>query len=96
MNLHDVILRPVITEKATEMKDVHNTLCFAVRLEATAHDVQRAVEEIFDVKVAKVRMLRVPGKLKRLGRHQGYTPEWKKAYVKLAEGEKTIEYFEGV
>ena len=96
MNPSEVIVRPVITEKATELKDEEHTLCFHVHLKANSHQVKRAVEELFDVKVDKVRILRMPGKLKRLGRSAGYTPEWKKAYVKLAAGEKMIEYFEGV
>lgn len=96
MNLHDVIRRPVITEKATLLKDTEGTLCFEVNPDATSVDVRRAVEEIFKVKVDRVRILRVPYKPKRLGRHEGIRPGWKKAYVRLAEGERSIEYFEGV
>lgn len=96
MNAHDVIRRPVITEKATLMKENAATLCFVVDRRATAIDVHRAVEEIFKVKVDDVRVLNVRGKPRRLGRHAGFKSAWKKAYVRLAAGETMIEYFEGV
>ena len=96
MNAYDVIRRPVITEKATVMKEGEHTLCLEVDRRATVLDIQRAVETVFKVKVADVRVLNVRGKKKRLGRYQGYTASWKKAYVKLAADQKMIEYFEGV
>lgn len=96
MNTHDVIRRPVITEKATILKETDNTLCFEVDPRATAIDVRRAVETIFKVKVDGVRMMRVRSKPKRLGRYEGRRPGWKKAYVRLARGSRSIEYFEGV
>lgn len=96
MNAHDVIRRPVITEKATTMKETQETLCFEVHRRATAVDVRRAVESVFKVKVANVRIMTVQGKPKRMGRHEGFKPDWKKAYVRLADGERKIEYFEGV
>lgn len=96
MNAHDVIRRPVITEKATVLKDADGTLCFEVHPRATSVDVRRAVEQIFKVKVDSVRTMRVKGKPKRLGRYAGMRPTWKKAYVRLAEGQRSIEYFEGV
>ncbi|NKB90112.1 MAG: 50S ribosomal protein L23 [Acidobacteria bacterium] len=96
MNSHDVIRRPVITEKATLMKEDAATLCFEVDRRATAIDVRRAVEDIFKVKVDNVRVMNVHGKPKRLGRHAGYQSSWKKAYVRLAAGETMVEYFEGV
>jgi large subunit ribosomal protein L23 len=96
MNAHDVIRRPVITEKATMMKEDAGTLCFEVSRRATAVDVRKAVEDIFKVKVENVRVMNVRGKPRRLGRHAGYKSAWKKAYVRLAAGETMIEYFEGV
>ncbi len=96
MNTHDVIRRPVITEKATILKESDNTLCFEVHPRATAIDVRRAVESIFKVKVSDVRMMKVKGKPKRMGRFEGYRAAWKKAYVRLASGQRSIEYFEGV
>ena len=96
MNAHDVIRRPVITEKATILKEEHDTLCFEVHPRSTAIDVRRAVEQIFGVKVAKVRVMRMSGKPKRLGRFAGTRSDWKKAYVRLAPGQSMVEYFEGV
>ncbi len=96
MNVHDVIRRPVITEKATLLKDSEHTLCFEVAKRATSVDVQRAVEKVFKVKVEGVRIMNVRGKPKRLGRYAGYKPAWKKAYVRLAADQSMIEYFEGV
>ena len=96
MNPYDVIRRPVITEKATDKKDYEQTLCFVVHRRATALDVRRAVETVFKVKVADVRVMNVRGKRKRLGRFQGYAADWKKAYVKLAPDQTMVEYFEGV
>ena len=96
MNAYDVIRRPVITEKATLLKESEETLCFQVHLDASAVDVRRAVETIFKVRVADVRVLRMRGKRRRMGRYEGLTPEWKKAYVRLAPGQQMIEYFEEV
>jgi large subunit ribosomal protein L23 len=96
MNAHEVIRRPVITEKATLMKEGSATLCFEVDRRASTVDVRRAVEEIFKVKVDNVRIMNVHRKPRRLGRHAGYKPSWKKAYVRLAAGEQMVEYFEGV
>ena len=96
MNPYDVIRRPVITEKATLLKDDEHTLCFEVDRRATVLDIERAVETIFKVKVADVRVMNVRGKRKRLGRFVGFRPDWKKAYVKLAPDQTMVEYFEGV
>ena len=96
MNPYDVIRRPVITEKATILKEGERTLCFEVHRRATVLDVRRAVETVFKVKVTDVRVMNVRGKQKRLGRFQGYRASWKKAYVKLAPDQNMVEYFEGV
>ena len=96
MNPHDVIRRPVITEKATILKESEHTLCFEVARRATATEIRRAVEAVFKVKVVDVRVVNNRGKRKRLGRYEGYSPDWKKAYVKLAPDQQMIEYFEGV
>jgi len=96
MNPYDVIRRPVITEKATIMKEDAHTLCFEVDRRATVTDVRRAVETVFNVKVTDVRVMNVRGKQKRLGRHAGFRSSWKKAYVKLADDQNMVEYFEGV
>jgi large subunit ribosomal protein L23 len=96
MNPYDVIRKPVITEKATVLKEEEHTLCFEVHRRANATEIRRAVEAVFKVKVIDVRVVNNRGKRKRLGRYEGYSPQWKKAYVKLAPGQKMIEYFEGV
>lgn len=96
MRIQDVIRRPLITEKATIQRELSETYAFEVAMAANKIQVKRAVEAQFDVKVAEVRIARMHGKLRRQGRFFGYRPDWKKAYVRLAEGEKPIEFFEGV
>jgi large subunit ribosomal protein L23 len=91
---HDVIRRPVITEKGLTLKEEDGTLCFEVSSRASKTQIREAVERIFKVKVDHVRTMNVPGKMRRRGRYMGYRPDWKKAYVTLREGEKMIEYGE--
>ena len=95
MNLHDVILRPVVTEKSTVARETLNAVTLAVSTDATKHDIKRAVEELFKVSVVRVRTITPPAKKKRVGRFVGAKRAWKKAIVVLAEGQK-IEFFEGV
>lgn len=96
MNMHDVIVGPLITEKATLLKDDFRTLCFRVAVDANKTEIRGAVEKLFGVKVQSVRTIRMSGKLKRYGRFEGKRSNWKKAFVTLREGEKMIEFFEGV
>lgn len=94
-NPHDVIIRPVVTEKSmTEMADKKYT--FVVDKKANKTEIKKAVEAIFDVKVEKVNTLNYDGKMKRMGRTQGRTASFKKAVVKLTEGSKEIEFFQGM
>jgi len=93
-NLYDVIRRPLITEKSTNLKELQNTVCFEVHRDATKPEIKKAVESLFGVKVADVRVARVHGKVKRQGRYSGRRPDWKKAYIVLRKGEKMIEFFE--
>ncbi len=95
MNVHQVIRRPLVTEKSTIGREEENIATFAVDPAANKHDIRRAVETLFKVEVAQVRTMRQPRKQKRVGRQIGYRAEWKKAIVKLAEGH-SIEFFEGV
>ena len=95
MNVHEVIMRPLVTEKSTMAREERNEVSFAVDPRASKHDVRRAVEELFSVQVADVRTMRMPRKTRRVGRFVGNRPEWKKAIVRLAEGQ-SIEFFEGV
>lgn len=94
MNLYDVIVRPIVTEKGVGKKEAEQTLCFQVNPGATKTDIKGAVEKLFKVKVAEVRTATFDGKLRRRGRYSGYASDWKKAYVKLQAGQKMPEYAE--
>ena len=94
MKLTDVIRRPLITEKSTALKELQHTLCFEVHRTATKPEIKKAIESLFSVKVADVRVLNVHGKVKRQGRYVGKRPDWKKAYVVLKKDEKMIEFFD--
>ena len=92
---YDIIIRPVLTEKSYDnMAD--KKYVFEVAIRANKTEIKKAIETIFDVKVESVNTMRIEGKMKRQGRTQGRRPERKKAYVKLTEGSKTIEFFEGM
>lgn len=90
-----LIRRPLISEKSTKLKEATNTVCFEVDRRANKIEIQRAVEKLFGVKVTDVRVANRQGKWKRMGRFLGQRKDWKKAYVRLAPGEK-LEFFEGV
>ena len=93
MDARDIIKRPIITEKSTDLM-AQNKYTFEVDMRATKPQIKAAVEEIFGVKVEKVNTARVKGKLRRMGRHEGYTSDWKKAVVTLKPGH-SIEVFGG-
>jgi large subunit ribosomal protein L23 len=95
MLAQELIRRPLITEKATRLKEASNTVCFEVARTANKIEVARAVEKLFGVKVLDVRVANREGKWKRMGRFVGQRKGWKKAYVRLAPDQK-IEFFEGV
>lgn len=97
---HDVIVTPVVTEKASRAIEGENTYAFIVNRDSNKHEIARAVEALWDVKVESVRTMRYAGKLRRafLGRMSknrelGRKPGFKKALVKLAQGD-TIELYE--
>lgn len=92
----DIIVAPFITEKSTDLKDQQQTLCFKVHPQANKIMVKDAVETLFKTQVDSVRLMNFRGKEKRYGRFTGRRPGWKKAYVKLKQGTKMIEYFEVV
>jgi large subunit ribosomal protein L23 len=94
-DLRQVIQRPVVTEKSTIERELQNVVTFAVHPRAGKIEIKEAVEGLFNVKVLDVRTSRVQGKKRRVGRHEGRRPSWKKARVRLAEGD-SIEFFEGV
>ena len=84
--IQDVIRRPLLTEKTTHQREVVEVYAFEVALAANKIEIKKAVETQFDVEVADVRVTRMHGKLRRQGRYFGFRPDWKKAYVTLAEG----------
>ena len=95
MTAHEIVIRPIITEKSMSSIGAKK-YTFEVARNATKIDIARAIEELFKVKVAKVNTLHVRGHLRRQGRTQGYTAAWKKAIVSLTEESKPIEFFEGM
>jgi large subunit ribosomal protein L23 len=94
MNHYEVIVRPLITEKAVTKKDDERTLCFEVNSGANKTQIKAAVQKLFAVKVEEVRTSTTAGKLRRRGRFAGYRADWKKAYVRIKEGEKLPEFAE--
>lgn len=93
---HDIIIRPVITEKSMAAM-AQNKFTFEVMKSATKIDIKKAIEELYEgVKVEKVATINVRGRLKRMGRYEGYTSDWKKAIVTLAADSAKIPFFEGL
>ena len=93
---YDIILRPIITEQSMEHIDIKKYV-FEVAPDANKIEIKNAVEEIFGVEVDKVTTLNLKGKRKRVGHYpEGSRRDWKKAVVKLTDGSKTIEFFEGM
>jgi large subunit ribosomal protein L23 len=91
---YDIIRQPLVTEKSTKAREREAQLyCFRADARANKVQIKAAVEELFGVKVVDVRTSNVLGKVKRAGRYQGKRADWKKAWVRLAEGEKEIEFF---
>ncbi|HHT72870.1 MAG TPA: 50S ribosomal protein L23 [Firmicutes bacterium] len=95
MDARDIVIRPIITEKSTDIMATQNKYTFQVDLRANKTQIKEAVEELFKVKVRKVNTSRVRGKMRRMGMTQGRKPDWKKAVVTLEPGH-TIEVFEGL
>jgi large subunit ribosomal protein L23 len=92
--LHNIIRRPLITEKSTRQRETQNQYLFEVDRRANKIEIKRAVEQLFKVKVVRVNVSQVHGKVKRLGRNVGRRPDWKKAMVLLEKGNR-IDFFEG-
>ena len=95
MTSHDIIRKPVITEKSMAAM-AENKYTFIVHMSANKVQIKRAVEEVFGVKVEKVQTVRTMGKTKRIGVHVGKRADQKKAIVALAKDSKAIEFFEGM
>ena len=95
MKATDIIRRPLITEKTSMAREVTSVIVFEVALHATKVDIKKAVETLFGSKVRSVRTEIMHGKVKRQGRFSGQRSDWKKAWVRLRDGEKLPEVFEG-
>ncbi len=94
-NLHDVIIKPIITEESMDAMAM-GKYTFMVDRRAKKSQIKRAIENIFDVKVKNVNTMNVLGKEKRMGVHVGRTASWKKAIITLTEDSEEIEFFEGM
>ena len=94
-DIHQIIQRPIITERSTIEREERNIVTFEVDPRASKPQIKEAVEKLFAVSVLEVHTARVRGKNRRMGRNVGRKPLWKKARVRLAEGQ-SIEFFEGV
>jgi large subunit ribosomal protein L23 len=92
MNKYNVIKGPCLTEKGDQLQESYGKAVIKVDRKANKLEIKEAVEHVFKVKVATVRTSKVRGKLKRVGKHMGRTPDWKKAYITLKEG--TINFLE--
>jgi large subunit ribosomal protein L23 len=92
---YQVVLKPLLTEKGTRLKEEGNQYLFRVAKEANKIEIKHAIEHLFKVTVLDVRTTRVRGKVKRLGRFEGQKPNWKKAVATLKAGD-SIELYEGV
>lgn len=95
MKITEVIRRPLITEKTTTLREDGLTIVFEVAVGANKVEVRRAVEQLLGSKVASIRTSIVHGKVKRQGRFEGRRSDWKKAYVRLRNGEKLPDFLEG-
>jgi large subunit ribosomal protein L23 len=92
LNVHAVLVQPLLTEKLTGLREKTNTVGFIVHPSANRVQIKQAVEALLKVKVEKVNVMNVRGKTKRLGRFSGRRSDWKKALVTLKEGEKLEMY----
>lgn len=94
MEIRQIILEPIVTEKSTTARETQNRYSFKVQPKSSKDQIAKAVEEIFNVHVIKVNTMNMRGKMKRLGRNRGRKSAWKKAVVTIAQGE-SVDFFEG-
>jgi large subunit ribosomal protein L23 len=94
LTVQEILRQPLVTEKSTRAREGRDVYCFKADARANKVQISEAVTALFGVKVADVRTSIVMGKTKRAGRYLGKKPDWKKAWVRLAPGEKEIEFFE--
>lgn len=95
MKHFDIIIKPLLSEK-TYAEIANKKYAFVVDMNANKTEIKKAVEQLFNVKVEKVNTTHVKGKLKRQGKTQGYTSDYKKAYVTLTKDSKSIEFFDSL
>jgi len=95
MQLEEILVKPLITEKVSEISDKFNRYAFVVNLKANKNQVRDAIEKLYDVKVLNVKTSILPGKLKKVGRTVKKTSKTKKAIIQLKDGQK-IEFFKGI
>ncbi|MCM2266791.1 MAG: 50S ribosomal protein L23 [Elusimicrobiales bacterium] len=88
MNFTEVLIAPILSEKSVIIKDAENRYTFRVNPKATKPEIKKAIETLFKVKVSAVRTANLPGKLHKVGRHEGYRSDWKKAIVTVKAGQK--------
>ena len=103
LGVWDILKSPVVTEKSVLLKEASSDdaetgqiLTFRVNRRAGKTDIKKAIEEIFNVKVAKVRTVQYEGKMKKRGRYEGRRANWKKAYITLKKGEPFVDYAEAI
>ena len=94
-NTKEIIRRPIITEKATWLRESSNKYIFEVIRDCNKIEIKNVIEELFGVTVESVRTYTTHGKIRSRGRFRGKRPDWKRAVVQLKEGD-SIEFFEGV
>ena len=94
-DFNKIILRSIVSEKSTDLKEKKNVYCFEVHKNASKLDIKSVIKNVYNVNVEKVNVMNIKGKKKRKRFTEGKRKDWKKAYVKLKKGEK-IEAFEGV
>jgi large subunit ribosomal protein L23 len=95
MDIYNVIKEPHVAEKGNLQKELFNQISFKVDKRANKVEIKKAVERLFKTKVLDIKTLNIKGKKRRVGRNMGKRPDWKKAIVRLAKGEK-VEFFEGL
>jgi large subunit ribosomal protein L23 len=88
----NIVIAPIVTEKTTEANETNNCYTFKVSINANKIEIKKAIEKIFDVEVIRVNTIRQRGKIKRMGRYAGKRADWKKAIVKLADGNSIAEF----
>ena len=103
LGIWDILKTPIVTEKSVLLKEsssedesIGQILTFRVNRRADKLEIKKAIEEIFNVKVARVRTLQYEGKMIKRGRHEGRRASWKKAYITLKKGEPHVDYAEAI